>query len=143
MFRRRFLVSVGVGVIAGCTGGSGSNDGSAGTPTQVTTSSADGIEILVSQIAFTEDADGPNAYYRFRNDGDADATIKVETVLRLEGAGTYARAAYISVPAGDEVTLQYLIVPFDELSDEEERAVRRGEGIEFSVLINGRERPDA
>lgn len=144
MDRRAFLwtaTAVSFGV-AGCTSGPVTGDGAAGTPTQVSTSSADGIEIIVSQIAIPTDATGPNAYYRFTNAAESDATIKVETVLAIDGGGSYRSFAYVDVPAGDEVTAQYLIVSFDQLSEAEERSVRQGEGVDFSVFINGQERQD-
>lgn len=143
MRRRRLvsLVSVVILPLAGCT----DDDSPTGTPqpsAQVTTSAGSDIEILVSQLAFDDDSTGPDAYYRLRNPGDTDATIKVETVLTIDDGGTYSSFAYVTVPAGEEVTLRYRIVRFDALSTAERRKVERAEGIDYRVFINGEERSD-
>lgn len=146
MDRRGFL-SVGaaiVGVMAGCsTGRDSGDDGTPRPPSQVTTSAGADIDILIAQLTFDDESLGPDIYYRLRNAGDSDATIRVETVLSIEGGGTYPAAAVITVPAGDEVTLRYRIVRFDALSEAERTKVRNVEGIDFQVFINGQERPDA
>ncbi len=144
MDRRAFLLTTTTIslAVAGCTSGPVPGDGGTGTPTQVSTSSAEGIEILVSQIAIPADAAGPNAYFRLRNAGETAATIKIETVLEIDGGDSYRSFAYVDVPAGNEVTVQYLIVSFDDLSEAETRSVRNGEGVSFRVFINGQERQD-
>ena len=146
MERRRFLAMgvVSIVTLAGCSAGrdSGTN-GSPRPPSQVTTSSAEGIKILVSQIAIGPDSTGPDAYYRFQNTVDSDATIRVETRLSIEGGGTYSAFAVVTVPAGDEVTVRYRIVRFDDLSESERAKVRQGEGVTFETFINGQQRNDA
>lgn len=144
MDRRRFLGlgSASVVALAGCSAGGGPGTDTPRSPARVTTTSADGIEVLVAQIAIGSDATGPDAYYRLRNAGDADATIRIETVLVIEDGGTYSSFAVVTVPAGDEVTVRYRIVEFADLSEAERAKVRRGEGVDFDVFVNGRERED-
>lgn len=142
MDRRRYLVAlVGLSSLAGCSAGGGSPSPT-GTSVRITTTGGDGIEFLVSQLAIRDDAPGPLAYYRLRNTADADATLKVETVLAIEGGGTYSAFAYATVPAGDEVTVSYPVVSFEALTAAERRRLERGDGVEFDVLVNGLERTD-
>lgn len=145
---RRRLLALGAATAAvgltGCLGGPA--DGAPGTPrspARVTTSTAAGVEILVFQVAIAPDAAGPDAYYRLLNTADADRTLKVETTLAIDGGGTYGSFAYVTVPAGEEVTLRYRIVAFDRLTEAERTQVRRGEGLDVTVRVNGEARPDA
>lgn len=144
MERRTVLAFAAGGLagLAGCSGGPapGSN-GTPRPPAQVTTSSAEGIEVLLSQIAIAPDAAGPDAYYRLRNTGGQDATIDVRTVLAIVGGDTYSASAVVTVPAADEVTLRYRIVRFDELTEAERTNVRQGDVI-VDVYINGQRRTD-
>ncbi|MDZ7702119.1 MAG: hypothetical protein U5J98_08680 [Halobacteriales archaeon] len=140
MQRRRYLALAGgaLATLAGCSSAPGTDE-SPGTAVQVTTSTADGIEFHVAQVSIPADASGPNAYYRLENTADSDATIRIETVLGIPEGGTYHAFAVVTVPAGDEVTVSYRIVPFDALTDEEAAKVRRGD-VELTVLVNGEER---
>lgn len=146
--RRRRLLGLGAATaaagLAGCLGGPA--DGTGGTPrspARVTTSIAQGVEILAFQVAIAPDAAGPDAYFRLLNTAEADRTLKVETTLAIEGGGTYGSSAHVTVPAGEEVTLRYRIVAFDRLTEAERAQVRRGEGLDVTVRINGEARPDA
>lgn len=112
------------------------------TPVAATTTTADGVEFLVAQVAIAPDGAGPDAYYRLRNAADADRTVAVETTLAIEGGGTYTASGVARVPAGGETTLRYRIVAFDDLSDVERSRVRQGEGVDLTVRVNGRVRPD-
>lgn len=143
MDRRRFLAigTAALASLAGCSARSGVAPTASGTAVRVTTSTAEGIEFLVAQIAIAPDAAGPDAYYRLRNTADADATVRVETELVLEGGGTYSAFAVVTVPAGDTVTVRYRLVSFDELTDAEADQIRSGEGVEFTVILNGRAQP--
>lgn len=146
MERRRFLAlgTASAAALAGCaSGGPAGPGGTPRSPARVTTSSAEGIEILVAQIAFDDDSAGPDAYYRLRNADESDATIKIETVLSIEEGGTYSSFAVVTVPAGDEVTVRYRIVRFADLPEAERAKVRRGEGVSFEVFVNGERRDDA
>jgi len=107
----------------------------------VTTTSADGIEIPVAQIVVRDGEDGPRVYYRFENTGSTDATIEVTTVLHVEDGGSYEASAYVDVPAGGEVFLEYRLVDWESLSDAERRNVRQGNA-DFDVYLNGEERAD-
>lgn len=131
-------------VLTGCSSaGDTGSDGTPRPPDQVTTSSAEAIEILVAQIAIAPDSNGPDAYYRLRNSGESDATIKIETRLTIEDGGTYSSFAIVTVPTDDEVTVRYRIVRFDALSDAERSKVQQGDGVDFDVFINGQKRDDA
>lgn len=140
--RRRYLActAVALAALAGCAGGSPSTD-DPGTAVQVTTSSAEGLEFHVSQIAIPADATGPNAYYRVENTADADRTVRIETVLEIPDGGSYRSFAVVTVPAGDEVIVSYRIVAFEELTEAESRQVRAGD-VGVVVLVNGEERRD-
>lgn len=142
MYRRRFLAlsPLALSALAGCSSSPGDGE-TPGTAVQVTTSSADGIEFHVSQIAIPADATGPNAYYRLENTGSDDATVRIETVMRVPDGGTYRSFAVVTVPAGDEVTVSYRIVAFDELTEAEATKVRGGD-VEVTVLVNGEARSD-
>lgn len=140
--RRTLLLAAGASaalVLAGCAGGGGDGVTTARDPAQVTTTRGDDVEILVAQVVVRQDDDGPRVRYRLRNEGDADATIAVRTVLAIEEGGTYEATALVDVPAGDEVTIEYRVVTYDELTAAEETNVRQG-NTDFSVYVNGRER---
>lgn len=143
MQRRRYLAlsTVALVPLAGCSAGQ-DGGGDPGTAVQVTTSSAEGVEIRVFQIAIPADADGPLAYYRLENTGTDDATVRLETVMAVQGGGTYRQFAVVTVPAGDEVTVSYQLVAFDELTEDEATKVRAGD-VDLTVLVNGEERRDA
>ena|GEM_PF-4898261 len=144
MKRRRVLAGTFILLpLAGCAGGGdGSRPGTtAGTAVPVTTTSADGIEIPVAQIVVRDGEDGPRVYYRFENTGSTDATIEVTTVLHVEDGGSYEASAYVDVPAGGEVFLEYRLVDWESLSDAERRNVRQGNA-DFDVYLNGEERAD-
>ncbi|MFB6184550.1 MAG: hypothetical protein ABEI96_08355 [Haloarculaceae archaeon] len=145
MDRRRFLGwCVGCTTLgcAGCSAPDTGRDTTTRSPRQVTTTGAADVDVLVAQIVVDDRSSGPDAYYRLRNTGDADATIRVETVLSIEGGGTYSAFAFVTVPAGDDVTVRYRIVRFEDLSESERLHVRRGEGVTFEVFVNGRRRED-
>ena len=144
MKRRRVLA--GTALLLGLAGCAGGGDGSDPTPTAgpavtVTTTSADGIEIPVAQIVIRDGEDGPRVYYRLENTRSTDATIEVTTVLHVEGGGSYEASAYVDVPAGGEVFLEYRLVTWAALSETERQNVRQGNA-DFDVYLNGDERPD-
>lgn len=144
--RRRQFLALGAGSIiafSGCSsGGNSGSDSTLRRPNQVTTSADPDIEILVAQIAIAPDATGPDAYYRLRNIGETDTTIKIVTRLTIEDGGTYSSFAMVTVPTGDEVTVRYRIVRFDDLSEAERSKVRHGDDVTFEVFINGQKRDD-
>jgi hypothetical protein len=145
MKRRRASVLAAASLVglSGCSSRDGAGTGSPRPPEQVTTSSAEDVEILVSQLVVGSDAEGPDAFYRLQNVGDTDATVRIETVLSVEEGGTYSSFAVVTVPAGEEVTVRYRIVRFDDVPPAERDRLRRGEGVDFTVVVNGQERPDA
>lgn len=140
--RRRLLSLAALTTIAGCSTGRDADDGGSGTAVPVTTTTADDLVFLVSQLAVRDDAPGPLAYFRLRNDAETDATVQVETVLSITDGGTYTAFAYATVPAGDEVTVSYPVVDYDDLTAAERRRLEQGDGVDFAVLVNGRERQD-
>lgn len=142
MDRRRFLALAALTALAGCSTGPDTDDDGSGTAVPVTTTTADDIQFLVAQLSVRDDAPGPEAHYRLRNDADADATVKVETVLVITDGGTYASFVYVTVPAGDEVTVSYPVVAYDELTAAERSQLTRPDGVDFDVFVNGQERPD-
>ena len=142
--RRRRFVGFGSLAIAGLSGclGRGRDSGTTTEPlepSQVTTTGGADVEILVAQIVIREADAGPHVYYRLRNDGAADATVAVRTVLDIEGGGTYEATAYTDVGAGAEIFLEYQLVRYDALSEVEQTNVRRGDAT-FVVYVNGERR---
>ena len=127
--------------LAGC----GGRDGARGTtrsdldPTELTTTGGGDVVILVAQVVVRERQDGPRIYYRLENDGEADATIEIRTVLSIEDGGTYEASAYVDVPTGGEMFVEYPLVRWAELSAAEEAAVRRGDAT-FETYVNGERR---
>ena len=71
--------------------------------------------------------------------GSTDATVEIRTVLSIEDGGTYEASAYVDVPPGGELFVEYPLVRYEELSAAEEEAVRRGNA-EFETYVNGERR---
>ena len=142
MERRRFLglcALVGFAAAAGCSTGDGTGDDTPPDDAQVTTTGGAEIEFTLAQVVVRDDLDGPAVNYRLRNDGDEDATVKVRTVLSIEGGNAYEQAAYLSVPAGDEVTVMYVVVDEERLTDDERRRIGQGD-VSFETYLNGERR---
>ena len=143
--RRRHLLRTGAaglaglaGPVAGCTGAPADPVATPlGRP--VTTSAAPAVAIPVAQVVIGEDAPGPAIYYRLVNEGDRAATVKLRTVLLVDGGGSYEATAAATIPAGGELRLQYQLVTFDRLSSVEARRVRRGDAT-FETYLNGERR---
>jgi hypothetical protein len=142
--RRRLLAlaaATGAG-LAGCTSGDTGPTTTPRRPAQVTTTSADGVEVVSFELVLRSDAAGPEAAYRFRNAGETDATVEIRTLLRVDGGGEYESGGVINVPAGDEVTLRYVVVRDDALAPDDRERLDRGE-FDVTVFVNGEERAGA
>lgn len=144
MHRRGLVLAIGAVLGVGASGClDDAEDGSSPTPTRdptrVTTTAGEDVRILASSVIFDEELDGPRVNYRLSNDGSADETVAVRTVMVVEGGGRHEETAYVDVPAGDEVVVEYRIVQYSALSDAEARAVRRGDAA-FEVYVNGERR---
>ena len=141
MRRRRLLRTGAAGLgalLAGCGGSPGTR---IHTPLArpVTTTAGPDVDIPVAQVVIEEGAEGPAIYYRLVNRGDAAATVRLRTVLHVTAGGTYEASAAATVPADDELRLQYLLVPFDRLSSVETQRVRQGDAT-FETYLNGERR---
>lgn len=124
--------------MTGCL--SGPTGDVAPTAVPVTTSSADDVAVVGLQLSVRDDADGPLSQVTLRNDGASEATVKVETVLTFDTGATHAGGSVVTLPAGDESMVEYLVVSYDELSDAERELVRTGDGVTIELRLNGQPR---
>jgi len=142
--RRRLLAlaaATGAG-LAGCISADTAPTTSPRRPAQITTTSAEGVEVVSFELLFRRDAAGPEAAYRLRNTGETDATVDLRTLLRVDGGGEYESGAVIDVPAGDEVTLRYVVVRDEALDPGDRERLDRGE-FDATAFVNGEEHAGA